>query len=312
MKRNSIRPLVLGFTILVLSILSCSSPMQLFATATPTITATFTPTNTPTATSTPTATPVPPPPMTVTRCIFEEDCPEAHFFTSYLPNPIMSNLLTEVVFPAEDKMRVNVGWCTKDETALQDNLQHISYMFEIDGISYLDQASISQGTSTDETDPTISYPCSFIGVMLSGWTIGENHLVTIGVSFDAPVYDGWEWYSPTTDAPYSFKYVLDLKPSFIPTPAPTETASPEPAVPYSSPVPSCDQSSSIQISNTTGESVTLYLSGPAEYVFYLGTGDTTLSVCSGYYSYTAYGCGGASDSGSMSSGESHEFYCSGR
>jgi uncharacterized protein YraI len=80
---------------------------------------------------------------------------------------------------------------------------------------------------------------------------------------------------------------------------------PPPATPPSS----CDPSGSIDISNTTGGSVTLYLSGPASYTYYLGTGDTTLYVCPGTYDYTAYGCGGASDTGSMSTGEAHEFYC---
>jgi uncharacterized protein YraI len=74
---------------------------------------------------------------------------------------------------------------------------------------------------------------------------------------------------------------------------------------------SCDASSSINISNDTGGSVTLYLSGPASYSFNLGTGESTVSVCPGSYSYTAYGCGGASETGNMSAGESHRFYCSG-
>jgi hypothetical protein len=311
MKLLSSKKLVCAFSIIVLTILSCSSPMQLFATPTPTLTSTATPTNTPTATptatSTPTATPVPPPPFVLENCVFEEDCPEAVMVTSYLPDGIPTNVLTQVSFPYEDKVRLNIGWCAKDETALQDNLQHITYIFEIDGISYLDLASIHRGTVTDETDSTLDHPCTFIGATGSNWTIGENHQVTIGYSFDTTIFDGWETYSPFTNS-----FVMDLQPSFMPTPAPTNTPYPMPTEPYHTPAPSCDQSSSIDISNTTDGQVTLYLSGPAEYVFYLGTGSTSLSVCEGNYSYTAYGCGGASDSGSMASGESHEFYCSGR
>ena len=88
-------------------------------------------------------------------------------------------------------------------------------------------------------------------------------------------------------------------------PVPTAVAQSQPGnIPSS-----CDSPSSIDISNTTGGTVTLYLSGPTNYTFYLGTGDTSISVCPGTYSYTAYGCGGASDSGSISTGEAHEFYC---
>ena len=76
------------------------------------------------------------------------------------------------------------------------------------------------------------------------------------------------------------------------------------------PVPGCDASSGIDITNSTGGSITIQLDGPASYNFNLGTGDTTLSVCEGSYSYTAWGCGGASTSGTINTGEAHEFYCS--
>jgi uncharacterized protein YraI len=92
----------------------------------------------------------------------------------------------------------------------------------------------------------------------------------------------------------------DIAKSSIP-PAPTSVAQSS----------SCDASSSIVITNDTGGSVTLYLNGPASFSFNLGTGESTVSVCPGSYSYTAYGCGGASETGNMSNGESHRFYCSG-
>jgi hypothetical protein len=47
----------------------------------------------------------------------------------------------------------------------------------------------------------------------------------------------------------------------------------------------------------------------SSYNFYIGAGDNTITVCSDSYDYTAYGCGGASNTGAMSSGDSHEFYC---
>jgi len=73
--------------------------------------------------------------------------------------------------------------------------------------------------------------------------------------------------------------------------------------------PSCSLDGTLSIQNDTGGSVTLYLSGPTGFTFYLGTGSTQLSICSGTYSYTAYGCGGATDTGTMSAGESHTFFC---
>jgi len=53
----------------------------------------------------------------------------------------------------------------------------------------------------------------------------------------------------------------------------------------------------IPIQNNTGGTVTLNLTGPATYHFSLAPGRSTISVLKGTYSYTAWGCGGASISG---------------
>jgi hypothetical protein len=78
--------------------------------------------------------------------------------------------------------------------------------------------------------------------------------------------------------------------------------------PAALPTLACDDKDTLQISNTTNEEVELQLSGTAPYVFYLKAGENTLEICTGQYAYTAYGCGGIA-TGTMSTGETHEFYC---
>lgn len=75
------------------------------------------------------------------------------------------------------------------------------------------------------------------------------------------------------------------------------------------PTVSCDLSGSISIINNTGGIITLYLSGPAKFTFRVGTGNQSVKVCPGSYSYTAYGCGGASKNGTASPGDEIEFWC---
>jgi hypothetical protein len=75
------------------------------------------------------------------------------------------------------------------------------------------------------------------------------------------------------------------------------------------PTLACDQKGKIQISNTTEAVVELHLTGTGPYLFYLKAGDTTLEVCIGQYHYLAYGCGGATSSGTMSTGDTHQFFC---
>lgn len=53
----------------------------------------------------------------------------------------------------------------------------------------------------------------------------------------------------------------------------------------------------IPIQNNTGGTVTLSLTGPATYRFFLAPGRSSISVMKGTYNYTAWGCGGASASG---------------
>jgi hypothetical protein len=300
-----------GVVVLAFAILACTVKLPfLQPTPTATFTKTATSTSTSTATFTPSPSPTPLPPVTIRGCLSEEECPQANLIASYFPEDIerYANMTYPVALPYADQVRFAFGWCALDQAALDQNLQNIEFVFEIDGTSYLNDVGSGYLDSYDEENPYIVHPCYYIGAALSGWQIGEQHEVTIGMRILAEINDGWDTYYRSN----SF-YIYKVQPADLPTATPTATVTntprPLPTIPYYTPTPACQASSAITITNSTGGTVTLYLNGPANYVFYLGTGDTTLSVCPGTYSYTAYGCGGASDSGSMTSGDGHEFYC---
>jgi hypothetical protein len=88
------------------------------------------------------------------------------------------------------------------------------------------------------------------------------------------------------------------------------TPTPKPAVPPT-PTPCAGETVSISIKNETGGQVTLQLKGPCSYTFTLATGNSTINILPGTYSYTAYGCGGATLSGSktFSGGDEWTWYC---
>ena len=93
--------------------------------------------------------------------------------------------------------------------------------------------------------------------------------------------------------------------TYTPMPLPTSTSTRTPSKtppPYIPPTAkSCSgETVQIMIKNDTGGQVTLYLTGPCSYTFYLSTGNSSIYVLPGAYSYTAYGCGGATLSGSKS------------
>lgn len=293
-----------GGIVLALSILACAAPRLPFLQPTPTPTATSTRTPTATYTATFTASSTPRAPVTLSGCLFWENCPDAFSVGDYLPEgmQVYANEPVTIAVPYPHHVRFSFGWCTRTDADLEDNLKKLDFLFMIDGQDY---------TSTLAGDYAINddgYPCYFIGNELSGWRIGENHFIEIGMRINAAINDGWDTYQPG-DVFYQY-YVIPVE---LPTPTPTATATrtptPLPTVPYYTATPACEVSSSLTIQNDTGSTVTLHLSGPGNFTFYLKTGENVLAVCPGTYSYTAYGCGGAKGTGTMTSGETHRFYC---
>ena len=77
------------------------------------------------------------------------------------------------------------------------------------------------------------------------------------------------------------------------------------------PTPDTRPRVTVTIINDTGGTLTLSLSGPASYRFTFSPGRHTIQVVPGTYSYTAWGCGGASTSGThnLSEGDEWRFWC---
>lgn len=319
--------LLTGILVLLLVLgMSCSlvprGIQNLFATKTPTPTNTATSTPTPTATSTPTKTPLPP--VSIIGCTFIEDCPadfNLYYMLGYIPRVNTTNSVTVSV---NDPAWVTVGWTAVDQTTLEENAQHIHWIFEIDGQDYFNPGWAGYGYSTDQNDPSITYPGIFMGATLTGWKVGESHQIRIGYSFDDYINNGWDGFPKGYEEVFTYNVRVINQPTATPTltptntPQPTRTFTPRPTkIPYTkTPKPTlaptnppCSIDSTIDINNTTGATVYLDLTGPMKFHFDLPTGNTTLNVCSGTYSYFARGCGGATDSGTMLSGEGHEFYC---
>jgi len=67
----------------------------------------------------------------------------------------------------------------------------------------------------------------------------------------------------------------------------------------------------VKIRNDTGGYVQLNLTGPATYTFSLAPGNSTIQIIKGKYQYTAWGCGGASVSGTkqLGGGITWTFFC---
>lgn len=269
-------------------------------------------TPTPTSTSTPTATPLPP--ISLSSCYDEETCAFATRIEDFFGGYPESGEENVVEIPYDQSVLISEEWYAIDQEHLQANKSHIEWVFTIDGQNYFQEGLLSSGTVTDYLNRDLIYPSENLKIVLEDWQLNQPHTVTLGYRVNGDMNNGDTDYSDGFEEMQTWL----IKPVFIPTatltptststPTPLPTNTPEPVV-YSSPTPACQVNSTIEIENSTEGSLTLNLYGPADFYFYLGSGVTTLEVCSGSYDYEAWGCGGAYDSGSINSGEAHEFYC---
>lgn len=297
--------IIIPFVVIIL--LSCNIVPQairgLFASATPTATNTPTPTITPTATST--ATPTPLPAVNLESCAFARYCGDVASIFDYVEQEVPQGEEYYIEIPFEDKVNFSVGWIAIDEATLAENIKHIHFFFEIDGQSYYDDRFVAQDITYTVENPDPGYPSIFMGVATSDWTVGEPHQIRFGYEFDAEIFDGWDTFPAGTRTEYIFWVTPVILPTVTPTPSPMPIPT---AVPYTA-TPACARNATISVVNDTGAYVTIYLKGPAAFTFNVAAGNQTISVCSGNYSYTAYGCGGASVNGTASDGDEIEFWC---
>ncbi len=285
----------------------------LFITETPTPSMTPTPTNTPTPTQTLTPKPTPVSPLGLDPCAFSFYCSEVLSVNDLISDDLQSGETYRVDVPYNMPLHFGVWWIAASEEDLSKNIANMNFFFEIDGQSYFRDEVIELDFVMEDEDTGRANPSVGMGYVLDGWNLDEPHVIRIGFDFPRGVNDGWNIYPPGTS--YDFTYVINPVPPPTPTPKPTNTPTatntpkPQPtAVPFT-PTPACSLTGTLRIINNTGGTVTLYLTGPAKFTFYVPTGTTTYNICPGSYSYTAYGCGGASINGTAKDGEEIEFWC---
>jgi hypothetical protein len=253
------------------------------------ITSTSTHTPSPTQTPKPTVTPKPPVHLEIcpsTTCSGDED----QYFQ--LNSSTDTNTVYEVNIPENQNLSFRIAWWVQDEEILQKNLELLDFYFLVDGQDYWTNAMLGDPEPyVLDNVPDDVFTAAVAGVTISDWKIGESHEFRLGAIAKEELFDGWSIYSP------GMKLEIIMKV----TPVQAATNTPEP--------PACEENSSIKIDNATGGYLSLNLVGPTDYSFEIPPGTNSYYVCTGAYSYTAFGCGVTVHFGSIISGSSSEFYC---
>ena len=301
----------IGLVSIIIVMTSCNFLPQgiknLFATKTSTSTSTPKATSTPRATATPTSTataiPTPMPPVMIYPCVFLEECSQAKPIEDYIDSDAAASDYYFLQIPYNQPIQLITGWYAKNEDFLQDNLEHIQWVFTIDGQDYTNLNWIEGGEVPDAESEYIAYPGKWFGVVMQGWEIGETHEIKIGITFTETIYDGWE----NTDAGTSYITTYELIAANLPTatftPQATATRTPvvatrAPAAQSTTAVPSSDDNASVEhrlgtvpvtITNNKSVAVRIVAVGPTTYTVTVNGGQTiNVRWAPGSYSLTAY------------------------
>ncbi len=310
---RSFLPLLIIFIIILSGCNSLPAPIaRLLASETPTPLPTSTPTSLPVYH---TFTPTPLPAIQLSSCAFPEDCPDVLNAWAFVEADVESGGVYTIDVPYDQPIVFRASWISLDDETLEANMNFMRFFFEVDGQSYLKHDYITKGFKVDLEDPSLMYPMVSMGYLTEDWQVGEDHTVYYGFEFVRDVFDGWEAYPAGTI--YEYTYIVNPVelPTATPTstatstPVPTRTPTPRPTQPPATPTEACSLDTQVNIINDTGGWITIYLTGPAKYTFEIPDGEKMLNMCGGSYSYTAYGCGGASINGTAGDGDEIEFWC---
>ena len=134
--------------------------------------------------------------MTVSGCLYTEDCPDAVGIVDLFGENATPEYNTEykVSISQDKKVYFSTGWCAVDRKTLNENLSGMNFVFTIDGKSYIENTKQEYYYQKNETDSSKQNACYGVGAVVSGWPKAHTYHVAFGLSFENTINDGWDIY----------------------------------------------------------------------------------------------------------------------
>jgi hypothetical protein len=131
----------------------------------------------------------------INPCPFPDKCLDAVSITSFSEKNIQFDQENSITVPASQTVYIRFCWAAKNQVILDQNAANVKFTLDFDGISisnpnYLAAGEIAGAKVEGENSPALCY-----GISVKGWKAGEQHRVTMRMTFDKAINDGWE-YSP--------------------------------------------------------------------------------------------------------------------
>ncbi len=158
------------------------------------------PTLPPPPTSTPTATPLPQP-LNLTPASAAPHISAVDSISLAVSEGYEKPGSVTVMWEAEPLLWTN-GWCAKDAATLQENLQHISFRFQVNG----KDAPLDFFGSETYRDESLQADCVNYAAVLEAWLPGTHRLVS-DISINAAIDDGLTQTAPGTHSREHVIYV---------------------------------------------------------------------------------------------------------
>jgi hypothetical protein len=108
----------------------------------------------------------------------------------------------DITVNANQPVLVSSGWCTTTKAVLDQNFQHIKYIFEVNGQS-VNTSDLAQGSQS-----ALGKTCKDFTGIIRAWPSGK-HTIKITMRLDAKINDGWNDYAA---GDYTEIYNIIVKP----------------------------------------------------------------------------------------------------
>ncbi|MBA4385561.1 MAG: hypothetical protein C0410_12555 [Anaerolinea sp.] len=137
-------------------------------------------------------------------CLYNSDCPDAVDLDDMLGAQQRKSY--DVKLPYNAQLKLSNGWVAIDEKTLEENLSHIKWIFEVDGVDYFQPEFIVKDAVTTIQDTSTENFGAWVGVIVEGFALNQPVTLVVGHTFTEAVNDGWEDYPAgfTSTITYNF------------------------------------------------------------------------------------------------------------
>lgn len=130
--------------------------------------------------------------LVIRPCLYTSDCPNAVDLNDML-DPQQSETY-EVKLPYNAQLKLSNGWAAIDEKTLEENLTHIKWILEIDGVDYFNPEFIVKDAVKSIEDTSVENAGAWVGVTIEGFALDQPSTIVVGHILTEAVNDGWDDY----------------------------------------------------------------------------------------------------------------------